>query len=350
MGFLETTVLVNGTSMDYNIMRIKNNDGFPDGNHLEMKNPEVSIMYIDPTFFQEETRCGYLVTEKTKKIWATELSILEKFDQVCKKHHLTYYAFYGTLLGAVRHQGFVPWDDDIDVAMFRDEYEKFQAIAPQEFSDPYFFQSAINDNLIFTFSKIRDSRTTAVEFNDPYSNQGIFIDIFPLDIAPDGTPILNNISNIQYAIWCTIIDPERVYECIQQGREFILSKDLLLDLLNMDMRKRFKLFESFNLDHFGQSELVIDLNYIITNSFYNPLKKEWFQKVEYLPFENMTIPVPAEYDKILTSTYGDYHQMIRGGSAHGNIILDPDIPYKDFMQKTDPAVLDEMLNRSPSNG
>lgn len=295
-------------------------------------------MHIDPLFYQEETRCGYLVTEKRKKVWAVELAILEKFDQVCRKHHLTYYAFFGTLLGAVRHQGFIPWDDDIDVVMFRDEYEKFQAIAPQEFSDPYFFQSSYNDNMLWTISKIRDSRTTAIEFNDPELNQGIFIDIFPLDDAPDGiNPTLNNVCKIQSLIWRTIVDPQTVYERLQQGEKFILGPDILLDLLNMNVRQRFKTFETFCLSHFGQSELVNCIVYTITNNSCKPSRREWFQKVEYLPFENIMIPVPAEYDKILTQTYGDYHQMVQGGSDHEGIILEPDIPYKEYMQTIDPA-------------
>ena len=99
-------------------------------------------MVLDASFFKEEERCGYLVTEKRKKVWAVGLELWERFDEVCKKHGITYYAYYGTLLGAVRHQGFIPWDDDIDVIMFRDEYKRFQEIAPSEFTEPYFFQNA----------------------------------------------------------------------------------------------------------------------------------------------------------------------------------------------------------------
>ena len=97
-------------------------------------------MMINASFYKEEIRSGFLVTEKRKKVWAAELQMLEKFDEICQKHNLTYYAYYGTLLGAVRHQGFIPWDDDIDVVMFRDDYEKFQAIAPEEFKERIFIK------------------------------------------------------------------------------------------------------------------------------------------------------------------------------------------------------------------
>ena len=120
-------------------------------------------MEFDVNFFQEEERSGFLVTEKRKKVWAAGLRMLELFDTVCRKYDLKYFVYYGTLLGAVRHQGFEPWDDDIDVVMLREDYEKFQAVAPAEIQEPYFFQNSYTDRLLWPFSKIRDSRTTAIE-------------------------------------------------------------------------------------------------------------------------------------------------------------------------------------------
>ena len=303
-------------------------------------------MQLDPSFYQEEVRSGFLVSAKMKRIWAVELAILEKFDQVCRKYNLTYFVFYGTLLGAVRHHGFIPWDNDVDVMMFRDDYEKFQTIAPQELSEPYFHQTSYSDNEIRIHSKIRDSRTTAVESLDVDLNQGIYIDIFPFDDVPDGeNPALNHICNIQTTLWYTIVAPQMVAEYLQQGKTLALSREVLTDLLNMDIRQRFKQMELFNLSHFGQSKAVNFLFSALSSS--DPLlykyKREWFREVEYLPFESLTVPVPAAYDEILTYMYGDYHQFVRGGSAHENVIQDPDISYKEFMQKTDPEQLRIML-------
>ena len=75
-------------------------------------------------FLEKEVRCGYSVTEKAKKIWAVELDLLAEFDRVCRKHDINYQIFAGTLLGAVRHEGFSPWDDDVDVCLLRGDYEK----------------------------------------------------------------------------------------------------------------------------------------------------------------------------------------------------------------------------------
>ena len=136
-------------------------------------------MHLEETFFQEEIRSGYKVSQKMKKIWAVQLNLLEYFDKLCREHELRYFVDYGTLLGAVRHQGFIPWDDDIDVVMFRDDYEKLKIIAGREVESPYFFQNSYTDIMIWAFSKLRDDRTTAIEFPDilPEFHQGIFIDI-----------------------------------------------------------------------------------------------------------------------------------------------------------------------------
>ncbi len=294
-------------------------------------------MNFEPSFFREETRCDFLVTEKRKKIWAVELQMLEKFDQVCKKYQLSYYAYYGTLLGAVRHQGFIPWDDDIDLVMFRDDYEKFQAIAPEEFKEPYFFQNSYTDRLLWPFSKIRDSRTTGAEpqFRSLGASfhQGIFIDIFPFDSVEDGvTPQFSTISQIQNLLWAAITNPEAIVTALENGHQLYLSTNFLLDLLKNEPKQRFKIFESFNLSCFGQSQKV---NYIMSEickegDNYRSVNKSWFAGTVYLPFEHLRIPAPAEYDKILTQCYGDYRQPIPGGSSHEEIFLDPDTPYRSY--------------------
>lgn len=297
-------------------------------------------MGIHASFYNEEVRSGYLVTEKRKKIWAVELQILEKFDEICRKYDLTYYVYYGTLLGAVRHQGFIPWDDDIDVIMFRDDYEKFQLIAPEAFTEPYFYQNTYTDRVMWPLSKIRDSRTTAVEphFRSMGStfHQGIFIDIFPFDSVEDESHTqFATMKQIQNLLWVSMTEPKIVIKALESGQKLYLSADFLIDFLQKNIREKFKIFESLNLSCFGQTQKV---NYLIheicpDGISYKSVNKEWFHNPIYLPFEHICVPVPAEYDKILTQCYGDYHQFVRGGSAHDDIVLEPDIPYKEYFMK-----------------
>ncbi len=294
---------------------------------------------ISPSFYKKEVRSDFLVDKKRKKVWAVELEMLEKLDEVCKKHGITYWVFYGTLLGAVRHQGFVPWDDDIDVVMFRDHYERFQEVAPYEFQEPYFFQNSYTDRRIWALSKIRDSRTTGIEFRDLRDfHQGIFIDIFPLDSVSDGIREESiRLRDMQRLLWSLVTDPVNVLLCLKQelleGKRKPSDIQIFLEIAKKDIRERFRLFEKFNLTHFGETE---DLNYIMEDiipSKYKSVKKEWFCETLYFPFEYMQVPVPIEYDKILTQCYGDYHQYIPGGTAHENIILDPELPYDEYFSK-----------------
>ncbi len=297
-------------------------------------------MEINTSFYKEEIRSGFLVTEKRKKIWAVELQMLEKFDEICRKYSLTYYVYYGTLLGAVRHQGFIPWDDDIDVIMFRDDYERFQTIAPDEFTEPYFFQNSYTDRVMWPLSKIRDSRTTAAEpqFRHLGSSfhQGIFIDIFPFDNVKDGVnPQFETIEQIQQLLWLSIVNPEAIIKAMEEGQKLYLGTDFLINHLQKNVQEKFKIFESFNRSCLEQSKKV---NYLIEEIYPDEVscksvEKDWFHDIIYLPFEHLQIPAPAEYDKILTQCYGNYHQFVQGGSAHEDIMLEPDIPYKEYFMK-----------------
>ena len=120
-------------------------------------------MHIDKIFYQEEVRCDYLVNEKMKKIWAIQLDLLNKLLEVCQKHDIKVFAFAGTLLGAVRHKGFIPWDDDVDVCMERKEYERFLEVCNDEFPHPYFLQTALTDKRHFCgYARLRNSNTTGI--------------------------------------------------------------------------------------------------------------------------------------------------------------------------------------------
>ena len=123
-----------------------------------------------------------------------ELDLFKKFAEVCKKYNIKYYAEGGTLLGAVRHKGFIPWDDDIDVQMTMEEYLKFRRIVRNEFKMPYVFQDYLTDEYfdISPMARIRNANTTGCtkwEFdnvNDILYNRGVFIDIWVLFSVPDG--------------------------------------------------------------------------------------------------------------------------------------------------------------------
>ncbi len=125
--------------------------------------------------------------EKYRKIQLIELEMLNEVDRICKKHGIRYYLCGGTLLGAVRHSGFIPWDDDLDIFFPRKDYIKFAEIAPKELPDTMFYQDWHNEfDYPYNFAKIRMNGTKFCQNEIQHLNmhQGIFIDIFPLDSVP----------------------------------------------------------------------------------------------------------------------------------------------------------------------
>ena len=122
-----------------------------------------------------------------REVQMVELDILNKFADICEANGLRYFLDSGTLLGAVRHKGFIPWDDDIDVGMPREDYDKFLEIAEGLLGDQYFVQTRETDkNAPFSFGKVRKTDTLFVEWNKRNidMHHGIYIDIFPYDVMP----------------------------------------------------------------------------------------------------------------------------------------------------------------------
>ena len=281
--------------------------------------------------YKDEIRDNFLVTASRKKVWQVELELLQELDRICRKHGITYFADYGTLLGAVRHGGFIPWDDDIDVVMLRPDYERFRQIAAEEIKAPLFLQNTYTDGFISAFSKLRHSQTSAIEFpNNRSINQGIFIDIFPLDGVADGTGRQDKLFRIQLELWRTIMDADNLRQDLQSGAELCLPGSLLARLLKLSRVERFAEFERFFRNHF-QEAARLDF---ITDSFLGKnvqVLREYYEDVVYLPFEGINIPVPGDYHSVLQCRYGDYMKRVRGGSDHEGIMLSADIPYKDFL-------------------
>ncbi len=287
--------------------------------------------------YNDEEIDGYYVSSKMKRVWAAELNMLRIFDALCRKHGFTYYVSYGTLLGAARHKGFIPWDDDIDLFMMRDEYMKLLQVAPNEISEPYFFQNAYTDSMVWDFSKIRDSRTTAIEFPDMQESfhQGIFIDIFPIDSTDDGTSGMQMVTRIKQNIWDCIYNREAIRKNLDNPdiwKLFAIDKGMVLELVNMSYQDAMRCFEDFCNSHLYDTNILRCWSSEVMGNLYKHYEREWFAKVLYLPFCDMMVPVPAGYERILEMEYKNWRTPVIGGSLHDGMILDPDIPYKESLR------------------
>lgn len=286
------------------------------------------MKYVN-NILQDEIRCGFLVTSDRKRLWQVELELLLEFDRVCRKYDLMYFADCGTLLGAIRHEGFIPWDDDIDVSMPRPDYNKLCQIAVYEFKEPYFFQNIYTDDILMTISKLRRSDTAAIDdFSMPNYNQGIFLDIWPWDIVADGTPRSNRIDEIKKLLIGATFQVPLIEDLLNKNEVIPLSEEFLRKFMAMSVRDRFREFEEFCGNHFFESTMI---RCQFMSSRYGALNRDWCSQSIRVPFENVDVPVPIGYEKILEVEYGDWHKFVRGTQDHQINLFSPDISYYDVI-------------------
>ncbi len=288
---------------------------------------------MDKFSMLEEIRDGYTVTQKQKKIWAVELDLCQELLRVCKKHNIKVFAYAGTLLGAVRHKGFIPWDDDMDVCLERTEYEKLLKVAPQEFKEPYFFQTDETDKKYFTgYARLRNSNTTGIitGMEDVDYNNGIYIDVFVLDGLPENKCKLKFqlLARMYAAMLVRMYYNENLYGIKKYIRKVVsklIKRKVFLNLYNSMLQ----LSKNSN-----KVTLMTHSEYFCEKYW---CYKEDLKEQVMLPFEDMMIPVPQNYKRILENTYGDYMEFPpleeRGEWHEGIITFDPDIPYKEFIRK-----------------
>ena len=219
------------------------------------------------------------------------LEMLVEFDAICKKHQLQYWLDAGSLLGAVRHQGFIPWDDDIDLSMPVEDYNRFKEIAQSELSDAIFFQTSQTDRKFkFDYIKLRSNKAKIVEFHEKGReiayHQGVFVDIFPMLTVPNREFYYNYYNDI--------------FKLIRDVSSLSLHTPSGED----HPKARKKLVESLDTLHQGWQEENTKVIY----SGAMPDVAAWFDKEKIFPltsiaFEGLEFPVPNDVDHYLNSIY-----------------------------------------------
>ena len=294
---------------------------------------------------RDEIRNGFLVTSHRKKMWNVQIKMLREFARICKKHDIRWFVFYGTMLGAARHKGFVPWDDDIDVMMLRPDYEKFKRVAPVEVKPPYFFDAWFNYRLeseqskavpdeknlqfctlqrektwagwwpFWPLMKMRDMRTSMIQWpTAAHVQQGMWIDIFSFDPAP---PFADDRQKKIYSaaseLLLTAALPKRMQAQLDAGQNFLIKREELQQLLNMTHRKRALAFENFMLKNFYRSERIGEFRDLILKPRPDRPNVTYamkdFEQTVWLPFEKIEVPAPVGYEKCLDENYGDWHTV-----------------------------------------
>ena len=285
------------------------------------------------SFLGEETICDFLVSRERKKIWAINIDMLRIFDSICRKHGLHYSLAFGSLLGVVRHNGFIPWDDDIDVVMPRDDYEKLK-LYKSDFTDPYFLQFPGDDyDFFFSFAKLRNSNTSCISFPFRYEkfNQGIFMDIFPMD----------NYSAINLELNLSRIKG-LVAECSALMRRSNPFPDAI-DIQKMQgvsaVRDGMTIYKDLDEVLRQYNGLPSDKYIIWCCQIYDYRRmifpKSLYDELIEAPFYGFPVFIPKHYDKVLTITYGDFNELPpkeARGSWHNSSLFNPDVPYKETLR------------------
>lgn len=271
--------------------------------------------------------------EKLKKVG---LDILKEFIRVCDLLDLKYYLAYGTLIGAVRHEGYIPWDDDVDVYMPRPDYEIFMKEAKKYLKDNYFVQNNDTDHeYLLRFAKLRDSNTTFIEeeYKKYTINHGIFIDIFPLDGYVKGKDFLLDMRIKQKAF--EELDNEVKFKNslstfnmkVIQKIGPILNKKINLEKTMNSYEDRAKKFSYKDSDYVAE---MVGSIYIV------PMKKEVFGEGKLMKFEDIYARVPDDYDTCLKLLYGDYMKLPpkeQREPHHNFVAMDTEKSYWEYIGK-----------------
>ena len=234
------------------------------------------------------------------------LEIMVYIDGFCKEHEITYYLMGGSALGAMRHGGFIPWDDDLDIFMDYKNYQKFIYCCENYLdTEKYYFQREDSDELPFFFSKLRMNGTTCIESTDiKNSHEGVFVDIMCLNNAAKsnfGRKIQYYAAGMLKAKACS----KTSYKAVGTVKklQLLISKIFVVGLfkkLLLWMVRRYNNKDSDTLAHiFGRAK--------ISNSFY---PKEDFATQRYVPFEQVMLAAPCKVEDYLTLRFGaKYMQM-----------------------------------------
>lgn len=276
---------------------------------------------------------GFVVTDGRKKLWDVELEILEVIENICLQNNLNYFLLGGSAIGAVRHKGFIPWDDDIDIGMLREDFEKFiVAFNSMEFSDLVMEYYHDNSEYSSTFMRIRKKNTTAIVFDqlNVSREHGVFVEIYPFDKVPNN----KRLRRLQ----------------IKFSRVFKIELDYNFEKIELSVRdkKRHDIFSMFSINtiwkiwnficryYNSKPKSKVDtvcLPYYASKGI-NFFNIDDVKSSEYVDFSGHKVRIAVGYDKCLKQTYGNYMELPaleERGKHHGvKVFFDADTPWQVY--------------------
>lgn len=249
--------------------------------------------------------------EVLQKVQKVQLEMAKEIKRVCDENQISYFLYRGTFLGAVRHKGVIPWDDDMDFGMLREDYDKFCRIAPEKLGEDYFFQTWHSDeNYALPLGKVRKRGTLFVEAKSAVLQEnGIYVDIYPLDFAPVGEQKQKKLAKkllhlfrmklmkSGYTPWKEeerTIWKKRIGYLLYQIAAIPFSHKTLI-------RKYEQLVMAV-----PESDVIYEQSALPTVYYFD---RSWCADLAEYPYEDTTFAGPKNYDAFLSSLYGDYMKL-----------------------------------------
>lgn len=281
--------------------------------------------------------------ETLRKLQLKELDTLVYFKEFCDKNNLLFYLCGGCCIGSLRTGGFIPWDDDIDILMPRDDYEKLYKLWDNDKQER--FKLLRTDEKIFTgniFTTIVDTETTCVKANQAHLDIpfGIMMDIFPIDGCPKEKfkRTMQKLNAMIYSLFLAQIVPENHGGIMALGSKFLLS-------IVKSPKAREKKWR--NAERRMSKYKIADCEYITelcegVHSMQPEYPKEWFASAVYREFEGLQMPIPVGYDPYLKKAFGDYMTLPpedKQKPHHDMILVDTERSYKEVLKGKKPSEL-----------
>lgn len=293
-------------------------------------------MLFPKEFFEGEYREDFYVEPMMKRNWAAQLEVLNRITDICDKYGIKYFALWGTLLGAIRHRGFIPWDDDIDIAMLREDFEVFFEVAKNELPSEYklltFYTEpewemglgrvTNNDGIMVTQDKL------SIYHGCPFS---VGIDIFPYDYIPDDEETKSQLNNLLTLIYTVKDAVSGTIKENGNNNPALFNENINIGLDYLENMFGFRFNRSVHLinqldclydqviSSYGNKDSRFVTCYIEKNKRKNDFKIPSFMlnEITELPFENITIRVPKYYEVVMSICYGrGYMTPVKGGAGH----------------------------------
>ncbi|MGN0316405.1 MAG: phosphorylcholine transferase LicD [Lachnospira sp.] len=288
-------------------------------------------MQFSEDFYNGETIDDFYVEPMMKRAWASQLEVLDLIKSICKKYNLSYFAEWGTMLGAVRHKGFIPWDDDLDIGMLRHDFMKLLSVIEAELPDGYKYLSFYNYDEYDDYL-IRIVNTDRIRIDDDFLKKhhgcpfACGVDIFPLDYVPQN----EEDKELQIALLEIVNYAAQLYSSKDTNEEIEVLRDDAInqvkEALNVTfndkepMKRQLMTLAERICGLYNREDKDMDIGMpILMLKFRNNnycVPRECYEKTIEVPFLNTTISIPSGYDRIMSMRYGDYMTPVKNWDSH----------------------------------